>query len=379
MREPVERETMAKGVKHCLGLSLLAANVLLAGCALSPGLYLSSGDFDGTAKDVAVAEAVPAFEVKLVAVTAGLVKQQAEQVAAIKPVKAEKRRYEYRVGPQDVLNIVVWEHPELTIPAGEQRPVEKAGHRVNSDGAIFYPYVGIMKVAGKTSDQIRVELTHKLSRYIKRPQLDVSVVAFNSQKVYVSGQVKQPGIQPVSDVPMHVADAINTAGGADEMADITNVVLTRNGKKQVLNLVALYSFGDISQNILLRGGDIIYVPENTTNKVYVMGEVNKPAALPLADGRMTLAEALSTGGIDQNAADPGKIYVLRKQGDKAMAFHLDASEPDALILATTFQLKPLDIVFVSTAGVSRWNRVMTQLLPTVQTLWTIDRINEDLQ
>ena len=371
---------MAKDLKLRLGMSLgLMAAVLLTGCALSPGLHLSGGDFDGTAKQEKDAEAVPSLEVKLVPLTAGLVKKQAELQAAVKSVTAKRGRYVYHVGPQDVLSIVVWEHPELTIPAGAERPIEKAGHRVNSDGDIFYPYVGMVKVAGKTIDQIRVDLTRKLSRYIKRPQLDVSVVAFNSQKVYVSGQVKQPGNQPISDVPMRVADAINAAGGTGETADITNVVLTRDGKKQVLNLVALYSFGDISHNKLLRDGDILYVPENTTNKVYVMGEVKKPGALPLADGRMTLAEAISTGGVDQNAAAPGKIYVLRKQGDKAMAYHLDASEPDALILATAFQLKPLDIVFVSTAGVSRWNRVMTQLLPTVQTLWTIDRINEDLQ
>ncbi|MDH5633367.1 MAG: polysaccharide export protein [Gammaproteobacteria bacterium] len=360
-------------------LAVLLSVAVLSGCMLAPGLHLSSTDFDGDApaEEKALADQSPELEVALVPVTPALVRRQATELSQQPGVAvslSDPTPHIYRVGPQDVLSIIVWEHPELTIPAGGERPVEKAGHQVNNDGQIFYPYVGLVHVAGKTTDQIRTELTRQLSRFIKRPQLDVRVVAFNSQKVYVSGQVKQPGNLPISDVPLHVADAVNAAGGALPTGDVSRVVLSRDGKKQLLNLVALYSFGDVSQNLLMRSGDLLYVPENNTNKVYVMGEVKKPAALPLFDGRMTLAEALSTGGIDQNAA-AGRVYILRRNGEGALAYHLDASEPDALILATAFQLKPLDVVFVSTAGVSRWNRVMSQLLPTAQTLWTLDRLD----
>ena len=86
--------------------------------------------------------------------------------------------------------------------------------------------------------------------------------------------------------------------------------------------------------------------------------------------RMTLAEAIGdSGGFDPIAANPAKIYVIRGDYAAPAIFHLDASSPDALLLATAFQLKPRDVVYVSTYRLSQWNRVMSQILPTVQILY----------
>ena len=353
------------------GVVVALVALVVAGCSLTPGVFLAEGDFD--ASDEFEAKNLP---VTLIPITHETIRAQADSVAT--PVAAADgeafSRYQYLVGPQDVLNIIVWEHPELTIPAGGQRPVEHDGNRVRADGSIFYPYVGTLQVAGKTTAQIRVELTRELSRYIKKPQLEVSVVAYNSQKVHVAGSVVKPGSVPVTDIPLSLSDAVNAAGGADESADIQEVILTRDGINTTYNLVDLYYRGDMSQNVLLRNGDIVYVPVNTVRKVFVLGEVKKQAALPMQDGKLSLADAMATAGIDQNAADPERIFVLRQGADKPLAYHLDASEPSALILATAFALQPMDVVFVSTSDLTRWNRLMTQLMPTVQTLWTIDRI-----
>lgn len=357
---------MVRGV--VLGLCAL----VLTGCSLSPGVFISQGDFDES-----VEAGVEPLPVTLIPITHELIRQQHQvQSAPIAEQGADEAlaQYQYLVGPQDVLNIIVWEHPELTIPAGGQRPVEADGNRVRADGTIFYPYVGTLSVAGKTTAQIREELTTKLASYIKRPQLEVSVVAFNSQKVHVAGAVMKPGSVPVTDIPLTLSEAVNAAGGANETADMQAVILTRDGTNASYNLLDLYYKGDLSQDILLRDKDIVYVPVNTVRKVFIMGEVEKQAALPLLDGRMTLADAMATAGVNQNAADPERIFVLRQGTDKPLAYHLDASEPSALILATAFELQPLDVVFISTSNLTRWNRVLSQLMPTVQTLWTIDRI-----
>lgn len=359
---------MVKRVLLSLGLLSLTA------CSMAPGIYVEKGQF----KPVQV-EQEESLPILLVPITPETVKtryQASRQMSPVSPLPLSESRYEYRVGPQDILNIIVWDHPELTIPTGGWRPVQEDGHKVSSDGTIFYPYVGIVQVAGRTTSEIRDDLTRRLSRYIRKPQLDVRVVEFNSQKVNVSGAVSKPGVVPITDRPLLLADVVSSAMVDSERSDIQEVVLTRDGRNRVFNLLDLYYRGDLSQNIRLQDKDIIYVPANTVRKVYVMGEVLEPKALPMVEGKLSLADALATAGVDQRSADSERIFVLRQGEDKPLAFHLDASDPAGLILATAFPLQPLDVVFVSTANVSRWNRVLSQLLPTVQTLWTIDRIEQ---
>ena len=82
-------------------------------------------------------------------------------------LEAERSRYEYRVGPGDILSIIVYDHPELTIPAGEQRRAADSGNVINPDGTIFYPYTGRIRVDGQTVDEIQENITSLLSEYIR--------------------------------------------------------------------------------------------------------------------------------------------------------------------------------------------------------------------
>ncbi len=287
---------------------------------------------------------------------------------------------QYRVGPRDVLNITVWGHPELTIPAGQFRSAESSGNVVGEDGNIYYPYAGVVKAAGKTVEEIRDELTRKVSRYIERLQLDVRVAAYRSQRVYVVGEVNQPGIQLVRDIPLTVLEAINSAGGVTLEADQRNITLSRDSKTYSINLLALYEGGDISQNVMLKNGDVLNVPDRQFNKVFVLGDTGasgtgsaRSRSIFMNKGRMTLTEAISdAGGPDQITSDPARIFVFRGGLGKPEIFHLDAKSPDALLLADRFPLQPRDVVYVDRAEGIRWNQIIAQIQPTISLLNAFD-------
>lgn len=293
----------------------------------------------------------------------------------------EKEPYDqYRVGPRDVLTITVWGHPELTIPAGEFRTAESAGNVVGEDGTFFYPYAGVIQAAGKTVEKIREELTQKLSKYIENVQLDVRVAAYRSQRVYIVGEVMQPGIQLVKDIPLTVLEAINLSGGVNPGADLRNITLTRDDKTYSINLLSLYEGGDIKQNVLLKHGDVLNVPNNVFNKVFLLGETTlsrgfgaRPRSIIMDKARITLMEAISdAGGLTQDTADAARIFIFRAGLGKSEIFHLDARSPEAFLLADRFPLQPRDLVYINRTELIRWLEIVAQIQPIVNLLNTFD-------
>jgi polysaccharide export outer membrane protein len=354
---------------------LLLAGVLCASaCAWGPGMHMDEDAFRERYAGQADAGTDDAFEI--VPINAELLRKQQAARAQTRPaprqdpLAATAADYNYRVTPHDVLSVIVWDHPELTIPAGEFRSPEATGHPVAADGTMFFPHVGVIPVAGKTLREIRELLTQRLTHVIERPQLDVRVVGFRGQKVQVTGEVVAPGSIPITDVPLRVQDAISQARGPGPEADLRAVTLTRGGKTVTLDVQALYEQGDISQNWLLQDGDILHVSDRRRNKVFVLGEVRRPSSRVMVKGRMTLAEAIGDSeGFDPVSSNPAKVYVIRGSFDRPTIYKLDAQSPDALLLATQFQLQPHDVVFVSAYNLTRWNRIITQIQPTVQMLW----------
>ncbi len=353
--------------------------VLLAGCATPGQDYRVSGwVYDQPSESIAA----QAELVRLSPEVLGRLAAADTRVVQGNPgLDRQLGDYEYRIGPKDILTFTVWDHPELTIPAGEFRAPEIQGHLVSRDGDVFFPYIGSVAVAGKTLVEIRAEITRRLSRYIQNPQLDVRVASFRSQKVNVLGEVETPGFFPITDIPVTLVEAINLAGGARPEGALQQVRLLRDGENRVYDVLALLERGDLSQNALLRDGDVVYVPDNSFFSVHALGSVAEPGVVPMRNGRLNLAEAISlSGGFDEDVADAKRVFVFRYAADKPEVYWLDAGSPDAMLLATQFSLDPQDVVFVASTSLARWNRVVSLILPTVQTLWQtqsfIDRLDE---
>ena len=302
-------------------------------------------------------------------------------------LETQLRRYQYRVGVGDVLNVKVWEQPELSFVSREEALLKgklgggsrdqtgaRSGIRVDSRGKFFYPYAGEVRAAGRTVQEIRRILTTKLRDKIIDPQIDVSVTSYRSKRVYLLGEVKRPGPISITDVPLTLVNALNSAGGLTPDAEMSDVVVVRGAQRRHVDVNSLLHYGDMRQDILLRDGDVVHIARNDKSRVFVMGEVLNPGVVPMKRVGLTLADALAAArGIDEKEANARGIFVIRKsaQPDKiADVYQLDARNMTAMVMAADFRLRPADVVYVTAAPVAMWNRLVIQLLPTLSSVNT---------
>ncbi|KVT76643.1 sugar ABC transporter substrate-binding protein [Burkholderia territorii] len=384
----------ARSRRRALAL-VLTACIALSGCVLAPGMKMNTtgpgtpaGDPGPAATPAADARAAATRDaaspsdrtaVPIVAIDPALIARQRaarDATVAALDTPAAARAPAYRIGPGDVLQITVWDHPELAAAqAGAQQTPPRAadpvaGFVVDDDGNLTFPYAGTLKVAGLTAAGAQASVKRALGTIYRDPQVTLRVASFRSQQVYVDGEVHTPGALPVNDVPMTLADAIARAGGFTAAADQSDVTVVRDGVPVRIDLARLIERHRDPSAIALRGGDLLRIGARDDNGVYVMGEVNRPLlALPKRSGRLTLSDALlQAGSINSNTADAAQMFVIRgTQGGTPTVFHLDARSPLAMVLANQFELEPKDIVYVDGNGLVRFSRVLSLLLPSVNT------------
>lgn len=370
---------MPRHLRRAIRTWVLAATLLtLAGCSLAPGMYMGSPDH--VAQTLKSDAAPPGA---LTPITPALVSAEQKERSTPKPsdIQAlEGSSSTYQIGPGDVLNIVVWGHPELAltpatsnVPTGSSSQVDLGnGYDVSANGYIQFPYLGPLKVQDLTTYQIRALVIKRIATYVNDPQVTVRVQAYRHNRIYVDGEVRTPGLQTTDDIPPTLPEILNRAGGFTANADRSELLLTRDGHTTRIDLPRLVRTGINPESIMLKNGDMLRVGSRDDNRVYVLGEALKAQSQTMHDGELTLAQALGeAGGVTPETSNPRQIYVIRRAANgHAQIYHLDAQSPVAFVLASGFELEPRDIVYVDPAAIVRWNRVISNLLPSYGVVYT---------
>lgn len=364
--------------------AIAAAGLVLAvlqGCAVVPGM--------GTAEPLQTAEDLPpkfqylpdaAPEDRITPITPALVRTFAKTAPTALPPEVTAlfgKPQRYTIGPGDVVGVIVYDHPELLPNAGavisqqaDPTGVSVApGFIVDSSGEIAFPYVGRVRVAGLTEAEAGELISKLIVTQVREPEVTVRIQSFRSRRVYVEGEVRSPGSQIVTDVPMTLSEAINRAGGITANGNRAAVTLVRDGNSIDIDLTRLREAGRDGNDIPLKSGDTVRIAHREDAKVYVMGEILRPSALTMrSNGRLNLNEALGeAGGPILTTSNPGQIFVIRQGATGLPAiFHLDAKNPAALVLARQFRLEPQDVVYVDPVPLVKWNRVISLILPAAQ-------------
>lgn len=365
-----------KPISTVLCASLMAS--LVMGCTLTPGSHLE------------VAEARTHFEqngvrVTLQPITPSVIAElEQSNTSAFDPASlidlTDVSESPYTIGIGDVITVVVWEHPELTSPLGQFRASDEQGNVVYEDGTIFYPYAGNVPVLGKTVTEVRRMITERLQTYIENPQVDVRVAAYKSQKYLVSGDVTQPGVFPINNVPQRVLDALNTAGGISSDGNLHAVTLTRDNQQYHIPVYDILYDGQQQFNVLLQDDDVLHVQDSAPRQIFVMGEVVRPQSVALSSQPMSLTEVLSqAGGLNELRADARGVFVIRdgQSPSDILVYQVDVHQAYNFALADEFVLQPRDIVYVSAAPITRWNRFISNILPSITSIRTLDDINQN--
>jgi polysaccharide export outer membrane protein len=231
-------------------------------------------------------------------------------------------------------------------------PLSKKITTVDPSGSISFLFVNTLPVVGKTIEEVRTELTDRLTSYYQEPILIINGIEFFPDSYTILGEVNAPGRRRIKGTAT-ILSAIADAGSftnrffREETIDMENLdrsFLSRRGEYIPVDFNRLIKYGDMSQDIILEPGDYIHIATAMMNKVYVLGSVNAPTSINYYFDTITLAQAVAeAGGLGLNASS--RVAVIRGALSRPTRFLIDINR----ILkgyACDFPLRPGDIVYV---------------------------------
>lgn len=277
------------------------------------------------------------------------------------------RNITYHIGPGDVLGVNVYLHPQLSVP-NARFANGPPGVVVSNNGRVELPLLGVVPVAGLTVSALQKKLTHDYARYLVAPHVSVQVQEARSIRYYLLGEFTNPGLK-YSDRPLHLLEAMALGGSVNlKDADLRGAYVVQGHSKLPINFYRLVLNGDLKQNAQLMTGDTIVIPDTATMEAFVFGAVHKPGAVPFVNGQLFLLQALADAGMDvasMTDAQLSRIHIIRSHGAHGQFIVVNAER----ILhgkAMPFALQSGDIVYVPQTGISHFNQIIQQILPSLE-------------
>jgi polysaccharide export outer membrane protein len=256
----------------------------------------------------------------------------------------------YLIGPEDVLSIEVWGHPDVS------RDVI-----INHEGKIRLPPVKkSMSVMGLNTSQLEEKLVETLSKYLIEPVVFVTIKEYNSQRVIALGEITI-GMYTLKR-PTTLVEFLGQIGGPTENADTSRIrLIKKDGTIFTYNINDLINISQKREPVFVSGGDTVYVPPIVMNKIYILGEVNAPRVLEFKE-KLTLIEAIAeAGGYTGNAITKSIIVIRGELGShKGMRLNLSRILKKGDI-AQNIELKPGDIVYVPRTFIANVERFLRMI------------------
>jgi polysaccharide export outer membrane protein len=231
-------------------------------------------------------------------------------------LQAQNQR-DYLLGAEDVIEIIVWGHDDLrrVLP-------------ISLEGTITFPFIGEVRATGKSTQDLEKEMAAKLGDgYLVKPQITISVKEYNSQKVFVMGEVNKPGLYPVTKENSLIYLLSQAGGPTKDAGEEVAIIRPNNPRSKGMTLeeaeaekVPIITInlrealtGDPKHNVSIRNGDSIIVSKIPF--FFVMGEVKKPGKYNLERGTTVLMGISMGGGLTEKAA-PNRTKIVREKDGK---------------------------------------------------------------
>lgn len=368
-------------------LMCLLPMLVLQGCSYAPGLRV--GDLGKVGqRTVEPVQDIPSYYttgsgVKVRFVTLNhfnIPKQQAipntvkHSVRQLLNSKARMQAQgDYRISTGDTVSVNLWAYPEIFGVASTATTNSRNAFVVSQSGYIYLPLIGKVLAAGKTQAALRHEVSVRYSKFLKQPDVDLKVANFKGRSFVVRGFVKKPGEYVMSDKPATLMTALGQAGGLLENADTHKLTLQRRGRSYDFGLPELAKMGVATNDIYLQNGDTLVAHSNASRKVYLIGEAGRPVNITIPEAGLSLSNALGESqGVNASSANPAKIYVVRdtKAENLTELYRLDLSKLENLALANRFEMLPNDVVYIDATGLTRWNRILSLIVPSANAIRT---------